>query len=164
MNYREEAAKRKKRKSHDARLKQQAAASKKRELAEKSEEQQDGADEESASRAKSSKPTLPAFLPLEYLEDLESADVDADDVAAPETSRTAPKKPKRKVGNGIEKPRDRVRGSTTYRIADTEGKALLAPRAAESARRLKEKWLKERRQKGKGSRRAGSKKGFFAKK
>ncbi|KAI1805884.1 hypothetical protein F4811DRAFT_513859 [Daldinia bambusicola] len=128
-----------------------------------------------AGRRRTQKQALPTHLPAEFLTDSSSEDEDEDD----ENGQALKKRKKssdEKNGNNKrptkitfddqpKKPRDRVAGSTKYRVLAEQGDSRLAPRARRDARASKESLLKRRRAgvapaTGAG---AGAGRGFFVK-
>lgn len=89
------------------------------------------------------KSNIPVFLPSEYLED----DPVEDDSSLPVPKETMSHKSKKIkfTDTTPKKPKDRKVGSTTYRVAEARGTGLLAPRAINTARSVKEAWLNGQR-------------------
>lgn len=103
---------------------------------------------------------LPDLLPDEYLQDDEDSESLADlDL---EVTRTKPKR--MKFSDLVEKkPKDRRKGSTTYRVLEIRSKNL-APKSSFHAKNTKESWLKGRGPMGAGGVRKVASGGFFKKK
>lgn len=162
ITFRQEAAIRSKRQAQDEVLKKQAqAASRKR----KRNDTDETKDPKAAPTKANTSTTpvkfkigdpLPALLPAEYLQDsapLALTDPDID------LSITKPKKTK--FANLVDKkPKDRRKGSTTYRVAEVSN-AKLTPKASFNARATREAWLKGRTGKGVGTERKPFRSGFF---
>ncbi|KAG4221877.1 hypothetical protein PC116_g29647, partial [Phytophthora cactorum] len=104
------------------------------------------------------KHALPTHLPAEFLTDSSSEDEDDDDdddegengQALKKRKKLSDDKKKKKptkitFDDQPKKPRDRVLGSTKYRVLAEQGDARLAPRARRDARASKENLLKRRR-------------------
>ena len=170
---RQEAASRKKRKERDATLKQQAeAAGKKRKRSGNIEEAAIDVTASASKRTKfdDSTPTdqppklsltnLPALLPEEYLVD------DAEqETATTETDLTpaAQRSKKFRYPDLADKPpKDRRKGSTIYRVSQTQS-VRLPPKASFQARSVKETWLQGRAGKSLGNKRKPFSTGFFKK-
>jgi U3 small nucleolar RNA-associated protein 16 len=102
---------------------------------------------------------LPEFLPEEYLQD------DSDSEASPLASEQPAKRiQKAKFASIVEKkPKDRRKGSTIYRVAETSSRKL-APKASLGARNMKQDWLQGRSGSGIGASRKAFNTGFFKKK
>jgi hypothetical protein len=93
-------------------------------------------------KPKISKSNLPEFLPAEYLED---DPIEASTTLENSTQLTSNRPKKTKfVDPTPKRPKDRTKGSVTYRVAEARGDGLLAPKAANNARSVKEAWLKGR--------------------
>jgi U3 small nucleolar RNA-associated protein 16 len=102
---------------------------------------------------------LPALLPDEFLEDDDFTALTDSDIDLPIT-----KAKKTKFTNLIDKkPKDRRKGSTTYRVAEVANMKL-PPKASFNARSTRERWLKGRPGKLVGTDRKPFKSGFFVKK
>lgn len=179
INDRQENAIRRKRQERDARLKKQSEkANKKRKRAEEAHEKErkiaklDGETKKDANfeseqlvmESKAlilpiSRSKLPDLLPDEYLQD-DSESEEAEDHEL-EVVRTKP----RTMTFGdlvVKKPKDRRKGSTTYRVSELHSKNL-APKSSFYARSTKESWLKGRAGKGAGGSRKVVSGGFFKK-
>lgn len=108
----------------------------------------------------SARASLPELLPAEYLED--------DDIPTAEGSKVeliSRKSKKTKFTDLIEKkPKDRRKGSTTYRVLNPGDTLLLAPKASHRARSIKDSWMQGRPVKGGETSRKPFSQGFFVKK
>jgi hypothetical protein len=94
-------------------------------------------------RTKITKSNIPEFLPSEYLED-DPVDENGP-IEALERAISHKSKKIKFVDPEPKKPKDRKKGSTIYRVAEPQGTGLLAPRAATTARSVKEAWLSGKR-------------------
>jgi U3 small nucleolar RNA-associated protein 16 len=102
---------------------------------------------------------LPDLLPYEYLQDYEETESLVD--LELDTLGTKPKK--MKFLDLVEKkPKDRKKGSTTYRISEVRSNNL-APKSSFHAKNTKESWLKGRGPISEGGVRKVSSVGFFKK-
>lgn len=108
-----------------------------------------------------SKSNLPDFLPMEYLED----DPAENHSSPPPLNQAASHKPKKIkfFDRPSKKLKDRKVGSVTYRVAEAHGNSLLAPKAVNHARSVKEQWLSGQRGAAGVSRKVMNA-GFFKKK
>jgi hypothetical protein len=117
---------------------------------------------------KISKSNLPEFLPLEYLEDDDPSSTIITKIPTMTQKQIGKGKKTRFIDPNPKKPKDLIRGSTTYRVAEAKGDGLLAPKAANNARAIKEAWLRGRnggkRGGGGGRERRAMNKGFLVKK
>lgn len=85
------------------------------------------------------KSNLPDLLPLEYLED-EDFSTNSDILTI--TESTQPKSKKIKFLDLVEKrPKDKKKGSTTFKVREKAADARLAPKASKAAMSTKEAWL-----------------------
>jgi U3 small nucleolar RNA-associated protein 16 len=102
---------------------------------------------------------LPEFLPEEYLQD------DSDSESSPLASEQPAKRIQKAKFAGIveKKPKDRRKGSTIYRVAETSSRKL-APKASLGARNMKQDWLQGRSGSGIGANRKAFNTGIFKKK
>jgi U3 small nucleolar RNA-associated protein 16 len=175
---RQEAAVRKKRQERDAVLKKQAdvAAKRRKREAEKAEklskkarkaEAEAKAEEANIDTEKAmptpliSRSNIPDLLPEEYLQD---DDEDSDELDGSETEVVRRNPKKMKFSELVEKkPKDRRKGSTTYRVSEVQSR-ILAPKPSFHAKATKESWLKGRAGKGPGGIRKVASTGFFKKK
>lgn len=160
----QESAIRQKRKQRDAALKEQAkAAEKKRKRGNIEEQAQDSVPIQSLPHAHSlpkliARSTIPELLPEEYLqdEDPEAADVSDNELPVKKAKKT-------KFADVVEKkPKDRRKGSTTYRVSEVISEKL-APKASFNARTTKESWLQGRPGKTSVTNRKSFSTGFFKK-
>jgi hypothetical protein len=111
-----------------------------------------------------SKSNLPEFLPAEYLED-NPTELSYSPLSAKPALSIKPKKTKF-VEPVLPKPKDRIKDGVVYRVSEPRSDALLAPKAVNNAKSVKEAWMKGRTGKmGGGSGGGGSRKvpntGFF---
>ncbi|KAI0851639.1 hypothetical protein F5Y00DRAFT_274560 [Daldinia vernicosa] len=125
-------------------------------------------------RRRAQKLAVPTHLPAEFLAD-SSEDEDGDEADDDDNNGQVLKKRKKTSGpqptkitfdDQPERPRDRVVGSTKYRVLTEDSDARLAPRARRDARVSKESLLKRRRVgvvAGTGTAKGMGKKGFFVK-
>lgn len=169
---------RRKRQEREAKLKEQAeATAKKRAREEKAEKRRQAkrdreakeqmqlegnSDEDVAPVAKTiiSTSNLPYLLPDEYLQD----DEEIESLAGSELEVASTKPKKMKLLDLVEKkPKDRKKGSTTYRVSEVSSKNL-APKSSCRAKSTKEAWLKGRGPMSAGGVRKVASSGFFKKK
>jgi hypothetical protein len=107
-----------------------------------------------------SRSNLPDLLPEEYLED----DDDPEPLPTQEMEVARIKPKKIKFADLVEKkPKDRRKGSTTYRVSEVRSKHL-APKSSVHAKAMKESWMKGRISNGFGGGRKVASGGFFKKK
>ncbi|KAI1469201.1 uncharacterized protein F4812DRAFT_321747 [Daldinia caldariorum] len=124
-------------------------------------------------RRRTQKHALPTHLPAEFLTDSSSEDEDEDEDGDGENGQALKKRRKlsdeKKRPTKItfddqpKKPRDRVVGSTKYRVLAEQGDSRLAPRARRDARASKESLLKRRRVGVAPATGAATGRGFFVK-
>jgi len=106
------------------------------------------------------KNNLPDLLPLEYLED-EDIPANINTLTTTESAQPKPKKIKF-LDLAEKKPRDKKKGSTTFKVREKAADARLAPKASKTAMSAKEAWLSGGvRKNGRGSVRKPVKSGFF---
>merc|ERR1711939_588435 len=88
-----------------------------------------------------SRPTLPSFLPAEYLEDTEPQD----SILTSDEMTIIKKKAKKTkfLDAALKEPKDRRVGKTTYMVAKA-GSTKLAPKSSFTARSTKEAWMQGR--------------------
>ncbi len=111
----------------------------------------------SDSRIVITKNNLPEFLPEEYLED--DPIEDHDSLQSTKKSTVQKSKKIKFIDPAPKQPKDRRKGSTIYRVAESRGDGLLTPKAASNARSVKEAWLNGQR--GAGRSMKVVKGGFF---
>ncbi|KAI1643416.1 uncharacterized protein F4817DRAFT_349856 [Daldinia loculata] len=124
-------------------------------------------------RRRAQKLAVPTHLPAEFLadssEDEDEADGDNDNnnghgqVLKKRKKLSGPQPTKITFDDQPKRPRDRVVGSTKYRVLAEQGDVRLAPRARRDARVSKESLLKRRRVGVVPAKGTGSGKGFFVK-
>jgi hypothetical protein len=161
---RQESAIRQKRKDRDAALKQQAqVANRKRKRKTIEEEAQTPAlvqplpDSTNVPKFAAGS-ALPDLLPEEYLQDddLETGSLSGNEIPVKKAK-------KMKFADLVEKkPKDRRKGSTTYRVSEVIS-TKLAPKASFNARSTKESWLQGRPGKALVTNRKSFSTGFFKK-
>lgn len=103
-----------------------------------------------------SRKDLPDLLPAEFLED-----DDDQDLAVVRPAQAKEKSKKTKLADLEKKPKDRRKGSVTYRIAEVTKASALAPKSTYIARSMKEKYLEGRAGKGKSINRKPLSSSFF---
>lgn len=111
-----------------------------------------------------SKSNLPEFLPAEYLED-NPTELSYSPPSAKSHLSIKPKKTKF-VEPVPQKPKDRIKDGVVYRVSESRSDALLAPKADNNAKSVKEAWMRGRTGKrGGGAGGGGTRKvpnvGFF---
>lgn len=84
---------------------------------------------------------LPAFLPSQYFSDTESSPSESDE----DSKLVKIQRPNKIKFLDEKRPKDIIKGSTTYRVVQKSGKgSLLAPKSDKSAKKTKEAWLQGR--------------------
>lgn len=107
-----------------------------------------------------SRSNLPDLLPDEYLQD----DSESEELMDLDLEKPRQKSKKMKFTDLMEKkPKDRRKGSTTYRVSEVRSMNL-APKSSFHARSMKEAWLKGRAGNGASGSRKVASGGFFKKK
>ena len=110
-----------------------------------------------------SKSNLPEYLPAEYLED-NPVELSHSSVS---TKPALSKKPKKTnfVEPVAHTPKDRIKNGVVYRVSESRGDTLLAPKAVNNAKSVKEAWMRGRTGRKHGSAGGGSRRvpntGFF---